>query len=189
MIRVVLLVVLGSLVLGACSSTRPAPTAPPAADRFGAPVPARSLDASQRASRPCAALTETQLRGLGLEPTGRLDALPTGGPACIWEDAAFTQQVSAVLYPTRDYLVDTYRARGTYQYFVPTTIAGLPAVAQQTTPGARTCTMTTGIAIGQAVDVTVNEVGVPAGARSTSCAKARNVTEAVVSNLPPAPQK
>ena len=47
-----------------------------------------------------------------------------------------------------------------YQLFEPDTIGGLPAVLQQTTPGALTCTVTTGIAVGQAADVTVSEIGV-----------------------------
>lgn len=179
------------VVLGACSGAEggaPAPTEPPATDRYGAPIPARSLDATALAARPCNVITERQLRALGLEPNGRLDPLPIGA-ACVWEDSGFTQQISITLYPNRDYLVDTYRARGMYQVFEPLTIGGLPAVAQKTFPQALTCTVTTGIAVGQAVDVTASEVGVAPGAPLTSCDKATRTAGMVVSNLPEQPRK
>lgn len=175
-------------ILGGCSAA-PAPGPAPAPDRYGAPVPGRTLDASGVADRPCGVLRAEQLEAVGLETRGQLDPLPAGRPACVWEDSAFTQQTSLALYPDRDYLVDTYRARGMYQLFEPVTVGGLPAVLQQTTPGALTCTVTTGLAVGQAADVTVSEIGVAPGTRSRSCEKATRVSEMVIGNLPAASPK
>lgn len=176
------------VLVGGCSAD-PMPPPAPAPDRYGAPVPARSLDASALADQPCGALRAEQLEVLGLESRGQLDLLPAGRPACVWEDAAFTQQTSVAFYPDRDFFVDTYRSRGTYQLFEAVTIAGLPAVAQQTTPGALTCTVTTALAVGQAADVTVSEIGVGPGRSPRSCELATRVSEMVITNLPAAPQK
>ena len=167
------------LTVGGCSGTPS--TMPPAPDRYGAPVPPRSLDATAQANQPCGVLTEDQLRTFGLEPAGRLDPLPGGPPACVWEGPGFTQEVSVAVLPNRDFLVDTYRSRGMYQYFEPITIAGLPATAQQTTRGALTCTVTTGIALGQGLDVSATEYGADP---DPPCETARQVSEAVAANLP-----
>lgn len=190
MMRAAVAAFVALLVVGACARPdgAPSPTdsAPlPSADRFGAPVPSRSLDATRSAQEPCSALTEAQLRALALEPTGRLDDLPIGA-ACVWEGPGFSREVAVTLFSSRDLLVDTYRSRAEYQYFEPMEIAGLPATAQQTTRGALTCTVTTSISMGQSVDVSATEYGAePAPA----CDTAIRATEAVVSNLPPAPQK
>jgi hypothetical protein len=170
------------LLVGACGSV---PARAPAPDRFGAPTPSRSLDATARSAAPCGALTGDQLRALELEPSGRLDPLPTGVQACVWEGPGFTRDVSVAFYATRDFLVDTYRSRGMYQRFQPTTIAGFPAVAQQSTAGALSCTVTTGIAVGQAVDVSATELG---SAPRPSCETALRVSEAVVANLSASPK-
>lgn len=175
-------------ILGGCSAA-PTPGLAPAPDRYGAPVPSRSLDATGVADRPCGVLRTEQLEAVGLRARGQLDPLPAGRPACVWEDSAFTQQTSVALYPDRDYFVDTYRARGMYQLFEPVTVGGLPAVLQQTTPGALTCTVTTGIAVGQAADVTVSEIGAEPGTRSKSCERATRVAEMVIGNLPASPLK
>ncbi|MEJ2862866.1 DUF3558 domain-containing protein [Actinomycetospora flava] len=178
-------------MIGACSTSGPTDPAPevsgqPAApDRFGAPLPSRSLEVQTRAQQPCGALTESQLRALQLEPRGRIDQL-TVGTACVWEGPGFSHEVSVALYPNRDLLVDTYRSRAMYQYFEPIVIAGLPATAQQTTRGALSCTVTTGAGIGQAVDVSVTEFGAEP---SPPCDTAVRATEAVLANLPEQAQK
>lgn len=171
------------LALAGCSGAAPATNAPPS-ERYGAPIPTRSLDASARADEPCSVLNKGQLHALALEPDGRLDPLPIG-VACVWEGPGFTQEVSVTLYPQRDFLVDTYRSRGMYQYFQPVTIAGLPATEQQTTRGALTCTVTTGIAVGQAIDVSATEYGADP---EPPCETAKRASEAVVANLPEQPQ-
>lgn len=73
-----------------------------------------------------------------------------------------------------------------YEYFEPILIAGLPATAQQTTRGALTCTVTTGVGVGQAVDVSATEYGAQP---DQPCDTAIRTTEAVLSNLPAQPQK
>lgn len=170
------------LLVGGCGSP---PAAAPAPDRFGAPSPSRSLDATARSGAPCGALTGEQLRALELEPSGRLDPLPTGVQACVWEGPGFTRDVSAAFYANRDFLVDTYRSRGMYQRFEPTTVMGFPAVVQQSTAGALSCTVTTGIAVGQAVDVSATEFG---SAPRPSCETALQVSEAVVATLSTSPK-
>ncbi|WP_373695163.1 DUF3558 domain-containing protein [Actinomycetospora aeridis] len=177
--------VVAVLVVG-CSSQSPEPSPAPAPDRFGAPVPPRSLDGTAHAARPCSLLDSSELRQFGLEANGRVQQLPYGSPACVWSGPGFSREVSVAVVVDRDYLVDTYRSRPTYQVFEPITIDGLPAVAQQTTPTALTCTVTTGIALGQAVDVSSTEFG---SQPSPPCETARRVTEVVVSSLPPVPTK
>jgi hypothetical protein len=173
-------VILLLVLLGGCTQPAQAPSAP-APERYGAPVPTRSLDATTSSTQPCAVLDEGQLRALQLQPPGRLDPLPGGPPACVWEGPGFSQEISVALLPNRDYLVDTYRVRANYRVFEPVTIAGLPAVAQQTSPQALTCTVTTGIAVGQAVDVTATEYGAQP---DPPCETARRVSEVVIGNLP-----
>lgn len=130
-------------------------------------------------------MTEAQLSELELAPSGRIDQL-AAGTACVWEGPGFTREISATLYPGRDLLVDTYRSRAMYQYFEPILIAGLPATAQQTTRGALTCTVTTGVGVGQAVDVSATEYG---SQPDPPCDTAKRATEAILSNLPAQPQK
>jgi hypothetical protein len=184
--RAYVLLALSALVIVSACSPLPFEAPPPALERYGAPVPTRSLDARAQATQPCGVLSETQLRSLALEPSGRLDPLPGGPPACVWEGPGFTQEISVALLPDRDYLVDTYRVRNNYRVFEPMVIAGLPAVAQQTTAEALTCTVTTGIALGQAVDVTATEYG---AAPDPPCRTAAQVTQSVLGNLPEQPQK
>ncbi len=87
-------------------------------------------------------------------------------------------------YSRRDYFVDAYRARQ-FPIFVPTEIAGLPAVIQQSAPTSVNCGVTTGVAEGQALDVTVALFEGDNLARR-SCDEAVAVSAAVISNLPPA---
>jgi hypothetical protein len=183
--RALVLVALASLLVVGCAGAPPSPAAAPAPDRSGAPIPPRSLDVSANATQPCVVLTEDQLRSLELVPNGRIDPLPIG-VACVWEGPGFGREVSVTLYADRDLLVDSYRSRSMYQYFEPVAVAGLPATAQQTTRGALTCTVTTGVAVGQAVDVSVTEYGADP---DPPCESAIRVSEVVVGNLPePAPK-
>lgn len=182
------LLIFASLVvvlLAGCGAPSTAPPTP-AVDRFGAPVPMRFLDATASAAQPCSVLSVDQLRALGVEPNGRLDPLPTGVTACVWEGPGFTREVSAALYPRRDFLVDAYRSRGVYQRFQPVTVGGFPAAVQQSTTGGLSCTVTTAIAVGQAVDVSATELGANPG---PPCETALRISEVVVGNLPAQPQK
>lgn len=174
--------ILAALFISSCSTTGPIPVEAPAPNRFGAPVPTRSLDGTARSEQPCRLLSEGELRSFGLQANGRLQRLPLGAPACVWEAPGFGREVSAAVIVNRDFLVDTYRSRANYQVFEPISVRGLPAVAQQTTAEALTCTVTTGIAVGQAVDISSTELG---GAPEPPCETARRVADAVVANLPP----
>ena len=136
-----------------------------------------------------ASSARTSSRPSASKPPGRLDPLPGGPPACVWEDSAFTQQISVAFLPNRDYLVDTYRVRAMYRVFEPVTIAGLPAVAQKTTPETLTCTVTIGIAIGQAVDVNAKRSRRRSRCALTACDKAVRTSELVLTNLPEQPPK
>ncbi|WP_133826916.1 DUF3558 domain-containing protein [Actinomycetospora succinea] len=175
---------LAVLFIAGCTADAPppTPTRAPTPDRFGAPVPTRSLDGTALSDRPCNLLAESELQSFGLQARGRLQQLPLGAPACVWEGPGFSREVSAAVIVDRDYLVDTYRTRSTYQVFDAITVGGLPAVAQQTTVEALTCTVTVGIAVGQAVDVTSTEFGT---APAPPCDTARRVAETVVADLPP----
>ena len=174
--------VLATLIIGGCSSDAQAPDQAQAPERFGAPIPTLPLDGTAQTERPCGLLNESQLQAFGLQPDGRIQQLPLGAPACVWQGPGFSREVSAAVIVDRDYLVDTYRSRSMYQVFEPVSVGGQPAVAQQTTAQALTCTVTTGIAVGQAVDVSSTEFG---DAPATPCEIARRVAEAVVANLPP----
>lgn len=174
--------VLAALFILGCSAGTPAPNQVPAPERYGAPLPTRSLDGTTQTDRPCGVLSEEQLQSFGLRVDGRVQQLPLGAPACVWEAPGFGREVSVAVIVNRDYLVDTYRSRSNYQVFEPISIVGMPAVAQQTSADALTCTVTTGIAVGQAVDVTSTEFGAQP---ARPCEVAQRVTETVVANLPP----
>lgn len=95
-------------------------------------------------------------------------------------------EFSYVIYPARDILTDTYRVR-LFPIFVPTTIAGLPATLEQSTPDSITCTITVGTAENQGFVATYTQLEVPAGERPDDpCGHDQRIVERIIAALPPA---
>lgn len=113
-----------------------------------------------------------------------MEVLPSGTANCTWSARQRDRLVTVAAYAHRDFLVDAYRNRP-FPIFVPTTVSELPAAIQQSSPSAVTCTVTTGVAEGQGLDVSVGQFSGGDSARR-SCEEALAVSAAVISNLPPA---
>ena len=177
------------LITSACGSTpTSAPTTPTPSNqgRAGAPKVTNPRALAGRDQDPCRSmLTRDQLVGLGVRPeTAAPGVLPFGVPDCDWGTVAEGRLISVAGFGSRDYLVDAYRSRP-FPIFVPIEVSGLPAVIQQSAPTAPVCGVTTGIAEGQAIDVSVGLFsGDDSGRRS--CDEAIAVSAAVITNLPPA---
>jgi hypothetical protein len=173
------------LVAAACSSPAPAP--PPVEDRYGAPIPPSSRDLHLAAEDPCQSLlTAEQLRSLGLQATSaRIVELP-GARQCSWNDRERRQTLSLAPWADRDLLVDTYRTRQ-LPVFRPDVISDLPVVYQQTAPGAAVCTVTTGVARGQALETTWYSLSNPVTA--PPCVAAQRAVELVLAGIPTASAK
>ena len=167
--------------LAAPSSTPLTPPTSAAASRYGAPVVIGPRDLESRGDSPCSALlAEDQLRRLGLRPQTAREVPLADSTECSWQGLDFSLSLGAEA--RRDLFVDTYRTH-LFGFFEPTTISGLPAVRQKTSPQVNICTVTTGVAEHQALEVTWF-------GRSTvekaddSCDLATRVTEAVIGGLP-----
>lgn len=175
-----------------CGSVDPGPPSPPSGQvspnesRAGAPKVPNPRSFVGRDQDPCQSLlTPEQVIALGVRPESSVRTnLPSGTPNCRWGGVREGRIVNVAAYASRDLLVDSYRNRP-LPIFVPTTIAGLPAVVQQGSPTSISCTVTTGVAEGQALDVGVDLFEGTDSARR-SCDDAITVSATVIGNLPPA---
>jgi hypothetical protein len=119
----------------------------------GAPGVADPLDATGFLAEPCTVLSQSQLVTFDISPPG----IPTttgavaeyAGPFCSWHAATELASTIGVGFITgnKNGLSDTYRGRDTFDYFIPTTVDGYPAVfvdgPDQRDSG--TCNITVGI--------------------------------------------
>ena len=167
--------------LAAPSSTPVAPQTSATISRYGAPVVIGPRDLESRGGSPCnALLTKDQLRRLGLQPESAREVPLADSVECSWQGLDFSLSLGAET--RRDLLVDTYRTH-LFGVFEPTTISGLPAVRQKTSPQVNICTVTTGVAEHQALEVTWFGRAT-AGRADDSCGLATRVTEVVIGGLP-----
>lgn len=186
--RLLLPLTLATLVLASVSSCStavpPAPVTSPVNDRFGAPTASEPLDVRSFGASPCTGPWAGTVVALGFPATGRQSQLETRYQACEWD--AGGEILGLVVYPDEDILVDSYRAR-LLPIFVPTTIAGLPAVIEQSSSNALTCTATIGTASGQGLALDYTRLST----RSTvaPCARAQQIAERIVATLPPLSSK
>lgn len=174
------------LIFGSCSrAPLPPPSAAPTTTptRFGAPAVPRSLDLAAVANSPCQSLlSSSDLRSLGVTGTGSQDEY-LGAKGCTWAVGPL-QRLSISVYSGRDLLADTYRAH-LDPVFMPTQVAGFPAVRQKTGRGElNICTVTTGIALQSALDTSWLGTGDPAPGND-ACEFAEQATALVIRKLPP----
>lgn len=168
------------LLVSACSTG--APVSQPAPGRYGAPPVEAPRDITRVADDPCSRLLNNdQKTRLGITGEGRARINAVGAAECRWDGDGTGPGVSLTTYTNEDILVASYRNR-MYAVFQPIQVAGLPAVAQQTSAGTVSCTVTVGTADGQGLDATFDSFGVVG---RTPCDGATRVAEAVVANLPP----
>jgi hypothetical protein len=106
-------------------TTPPTTVAPPTTSARSAPRVANPLDATKFVANPCTALTSAQLAGLGIQnPTTSSD---TNG--CTWLGQTGGGPSSIGWVPTNtNGLADLYVKKDQFDYWIPTTIAGYPAV-------------------------------------------------------------
>ncbi|GAA4784125.1 hypothetical protein GCM10023200_17130 [Actinomycetospora chlora] len=175
MIRAACVLALSLAVVTACAA--PAPRAPVADRRFGAPEVVAPRDV--RGGDPCGGLLDSaDLVAMGLSTRGRPKVLQTGDRGCDWRTTGGDGYLTLIVIPDRDVLVDTYRTRQ-YPVFQPIQVAGLPATREQSFVGSMTCTVTVGTAIGQGF------ISDYTGA--ASCDGAQRAAEHVALALPPLP--
>lgn len=103
----------------------------------------------------------------------------------MWAGTNPKRKFRAEVWLEHDYFVATYRTRRD-AIFRPITISGLPAVIQQSMPGITSCTITVGVAPGQALE-TFTDIDEVREYRPVAdpCAAGIPVIEAMVSTLPP----
>jgi hypothetical protein len=153
--------------------------------RYGAPAVVAPRDMRMLAATPCAGpLGPEDLRALGFQTPGRAQTLDTGERACQWTASDDVGTLGFTIVMGRDVLVDTYRVRQ-FAVFEPGTVAGLPAVAERSTPDSAICNVTVGTASDQGFIVDLTE-GVRADGRlGDPCGTGRQVAERIVAALPP----
>ncbi|MEJ2862778.1 DUF3558 domain-containing protein [Actinomycetospora flava] len=172
--------------LGACATSQP-PAEPPPDVRFGAPVAVAPRDVRSYGADPCAGpLTASDWESLGLTRSGSVKTLMTGERLCDRGGPNRERDVSFIVIPARDVLVDTYRTRQ-FALFRPTTVGGLPATVEQSSEDSISCTITVGTAQDQGFVVDQNEYG--QGQPDDPCGRAQQVAERIVAALPPLPGK
>ncbi|HEY1573721.1 MAG TPA: DUF3558 domain-containing protein [Pseudonocardiaceae bacterium] len=93
-----------------------------------APKVTHPLDASTVVAKPCASLSRRDVIGLGFtDPTSSADR-DANGTGCSWAGEA--GGAIAISWDTANThgLADLYAKKSTYSYWIPTSIAGYPAV-------------------------------------------------------------
>ncbi|OLF06335.1 hypothetical protein BLA60_32385 [Actinophytocola xinjiangensis] len=186
--------VVAALVVG-CTSTSageplpgdtlvPGSTAP---DSHDAPRVDEPLDAARYLNDPCAVLGREQLAGFGVVGPGQADTgstlADTVGPQCFWQTSPEENSTIGVGFVVRDQvgLATLYALRDEQAYFEETTVGDYPAVfhsyADQRADGI--CNISVGIS--NTLFFRTSEYGDTDATRS--CARAKNVAEAVVTTL------
>ncbi|WP_291412908.1 DUF3558 family protein [Actinophytocola sp.] len=109
-------------------------SAPSEDETYGAPAVDTPLDATAFLTQPCAVLSQTQLAAFDVSrpgiPTTTGAVAENAGPFCTWHanpDLGSTIGVG-FLTGNKNGLSDTYRGRGQFEYFEPTTVEEYPAV-------------------------------------------------------------
>lgn len=159
---------------------------PTVAPRYGAPLVAGERQLGNRVLTPCTALLKpADLKQLGIDPASADPRTSVTGPSCGWyaNRAQDYPSLSLTTTPGRNVFVDVFRAR-LFPIFTPTTIDGLPAVAEMNRPDDISCVVTVGVN---------NDEGLsawwyadpPITAATEPCANATKALAAVVSHLPP----
>lgn len=110
----------------------------------------------------------------------------TGERVCDRGGPARERDLSFIVIPARDVLVDTYRTRQ-FALFSPATVGGLPATIEQSSEGSISCTVTVGTAQDQGFILNQDEYG--QGEPADPCGRALQVAERIVAALPPLPGK
>lgn len=128
-------------------------TAPSEDETYGAPRVETPLDATRFLTQPCAVLTQPQLTTFGVsepgKPTTTGAVAENAGPFCTWNADPSVNSTIGVGFVTgnKNGLSDTYRGRGQFDVFEPTTVDGYPAVYADS-PDLRSsgiCTIVVGI--------------------------------------------
>jgi hypothetical protein len=184
--RVVLALLMALSVTAACGESRPEPPRPSpsttTSNRFGAPVVDHPVDVSAVSASPCSLLTASELLRLGFSQPGK-QRTSVDVQECRWT-AQDQQSLSFAVDSDRDLLADTYRTH-LEPVFVPTRVAGFPAVRQKSRPGApNICTLTTGLGPRQAVETIWVGRGEPTEGND-ACEFAEQATALVIRKLPP----
>lgn len=168
-----------SLLLGGCVGNTPGPEAPPTT----IPTPARlspqvtnPLDAGDFEDDPCASLTESQRRNLGLHSGTALDQ--SDGISCEFRDPDDANLLLAyVFYSSRssglDFLYGMNEG-GAWSYWKTTEIDGYPAVAYTVPETPEHCNIAVGIA---------DSLYISASAGDDGCPAAEKVAAAVLSTI------
>ncbi|ONI77262.1 hypothetical protein ALI144C_34940 [Actinosynnema sp. ALI-1.44] len=184
------------LVLAGCATSEVGrPVAPravsttesSAANRHGAPSVSNPLDATRQLSRPCSALTESQLQSLRLPTSGIPDTdsaiARNAGPSCFWRNGTELSRVAiSFMTGNKNGLADNYRAHAedSRGYWIETTVDGYPAVFQDNTDNRKTgnCALLVGISDTLAVLVDEqDQLG------EQSCARAKHIAALMITTV------
>ncbi|MFC4854604.1 DUF3558 domain-containing protein [Actinophytocola glycyrrhizae] len=153
----------------------------------GAPRVADPLDATRFLTEPCTVLSQTQLATFDVSrpgiPTTTGAIAENVGPFCAWHAATELASLIGVGFLTGNEsgLSDTYRGRDQFDYFIPTTVNGYPAVFADD-PDQRdsgTCNITVGIS--DTLAISVSEQGLLDA--QGSCDRAKQVAAAALTTL------
>ena len=191
--QVVALAVVAALSLAACSSgggstsntPSPSESAPDASSLAGYPalkVPA-PLPTQELLSNPCSALTDTELKDVGLTPPGKITQ---GTPAlCDWSSLSTTQNGVGVgaVPQNKGGISDIYAQRAKPAYYQRIRASGYPGVfaAAEDLRSWGTCSAWVGITDQLAFTVVTSITTGPNKAQP--CATAQKVGEAVITHL------
>ncbi len=172
--------------VGVAGCGRPSGSPPVPDQRFGAPVVLSPRDVRDFAADPCSIpVTASQWRALGFSEVGVGDVLEvTGERTCTWQALDESQDVTIIVTPSRDVLVDTYRARQ-FDLFRPAVIQELPATVEQSSAESIGCTVTVGTAEGQGFVADYYEGNLGADGRANDpCGSGQRVADQVAAALP-----
>ncbi|MGQ0838897.1 DUF3558 domain-containing protein [Actinokineospora sp.] len=157
--------------------------------RYGAPPVTVPLDANRYLAEPCALLTPAQMATFNITNPGI--PVTTGavaeyvGPYCSWrsDDTPRSRGFVVGLLPgNKNGLADTYRGRGQFEHFEPTTVDDYPAVFNNS-PDLRSkgdCNITVGISETLTFNAAQNSTFDTA---QTACDGAKKLASAVIATL------
>ena len=143
----------GTPTPGPTSAPSETTTTPSEDPTFGAPRVTDPLDATRFLTEPCTVLGQAQLATFDVSrpgiPTTTGAVAEHAGPYCSWHAATELASTIGVGFLTgnENGLSDTYRGRDQFDYFVPTTVDGYPAVFVDGSDGRDNgrCNITVGI--------------------------------------------
>jgi hypothetical protein len=143
-----------------------------------APLPTQSL-----LSNPCSVLTDSELHAVGLAAPGKVSQ--GSPPLCGWSSYDTAQNgVNAGAVPqNKGGISDIYDQKAKQAYFEPVTVNGYPGVFADTQDGrpSGSCTLWVGITDQLAYSV-ITSIGTGPN-KSTPCASAQKIGEAVITHL------